>query len=68
LEGSSFKASPGKIVGRPLSQKTLHENRACGVAQGEGPEFKSQYKKKSRVQKPKRNLEYKDHYGKVTRK
>jgi hypothetical protein len=28
-----------------LSQKTLHKNRAGGVAQGEGPEFKPQYPK-----------------------
>jgi hypothetical protein len=26
-----------------LSQKTLHKNRAGGVAQGEGTEFKLQY-------------------------
>jgi hypothetical protein len=26
-----------------LSQKTLHKNRAGGVAQSEGPELKSQY-------------------------
>jgi hypothetical protein len=26
-----------------LSQKTFHKNRAGGVAQGEGPDFKSQY-------------------------
>jgi hypothetical protein len=30
--------------------KTLHKNRADGVAQSEGPEFKSQYhKKKSKL-------------------
>jgi hypothetical protein len=32
-----------------LSRKTLHKNRASGVAQGEGPEFKSQYRKKKSI-------------------
>jgi hypothetical protein len=31
---------------RPYLEKTLHKNRAGGVAQGEGPEFKPQYHKK----------------------
>jgi hypothetical protein len=31
-----------------LSQKTLHKNRAGGVAQGEGPEFKSSTQKKKK--------------------
>jgi hypothetical protein len=35
-----------------LSRKTLHKNRAGGVAQGEGPESKPQYcKKKKKVVK-----------------
>jgi hypothetical protein len=34
---------------RPYLKNTLHKNRAGGVAQGEGPEFKSQYLKKKRV-------------------
>jgi hypothetical protein len=29
-----------QIVHETLSQKTLHKNRAGGVAQGEDPEFK----------------------------
>jgi hypothetical protein len=33
----------GQIVLKTLSQKALHKNRAGGVAQGEGPEFKDQY-------------------------
>jgi hypothetical protein len=37
-----------QIVCEMLSQKTLHKNRAGGVAQGEGPEFKSQYSKKKK--------------------
>jgi hypothetical protein len=36
----------GNTVHETLSQKTLHKNRAGGVAQGEGPEFKPQYYKK----------------------
>jgi hypothetical protein len=32
---------------RPYLRKTLHKNRAGGVAQGEGPEFKPQYYKKN---------------------
>jgi hypothetical protein len=35
-----------QIVPQTLSRKTLHKNRAGGVAQGEGPEFKPQYLKK----------------------
>jgi hypothetical protein len=36
----------GLIVPETLSQKNLHKNRAGGVAQGKGPEFKPQYHKK----------------------
>jgi hypothetical protein len=36
----------GQILSKTLSQKALHKNRAGGVAQGEGPEFKPQYQKK----------------------
>jgi hypothetical protein len=32
----------------PISKKTLHKNRAGGVAQGIGPEFKPQYWKKKK--------------------
>jgi hypothetical protein len=39
----AIQSQPGQIVSETLSQKTLHKNRACGVAQGEGPEFKPQY-------------------------
>jgi hypothetical protein len=47
LGESQFKASLGKQSVRPYLEKTLHKNRAGGVAQGEGPEFKPQcYKKK----------------------
>jgi hypothetical protein len=40
------KASLGKEFSRPYLKKTHHKNRAGGVAQGEGPEFKLQYLKK----------------------
>jgi hypothetical protein len=39
------RSQPGQIVRGTLSRKTLHKNRAGGVAQGEGPEFKPQYLK-----------------------
>jgi hypothetical protein len=34
-----------------LSPKTLHKNRAGGLAQGEGPEFKAQYFKNKKERK-----------------
>jgi hypothetical protein len=37
------QSQPGQTVLKTLSQKTLHKNRAGGVAQGEGPVFKPQY-------------------------
>jgi hypothetical protein len=43
--GSVFESQPGQIVHETLSQKTLHKTRAGVVAQGEDPEFKSQYHK-----------------------
>jgi hypothetical protein len=33
------------------SGKTLHKNRAGGVAQGEDPEFKPQYHKNKQINK-----------------
>jgi hypothetical protein len=41
-------SQPGQIVRETLSQKTLHKNRASGVAQGE---FKPQYCKKKKKKK-----------------
>jgi hypothetical protein len=35
-------------VHKTLSQKTHYKNRACGVAQNEGPLFKPQYRKKKK--------------------
>jgi hypothetical protein len=43
-----FEASLGKKFVRPYLQKTLHKNRAGGVAQGESPEFKLQYCQKKK--------------------
>jgi hypothetical protein len=37
---------PGQIVLKTVFQKTLHKNRAGGMAQGVGPEFKTQHHKK----------------------
>jgi hypothetical protein len=34
-----------------ISKKTLHKNRAFGVAQSESPEFKPQYHKKKKTKK-----------------
>jgi hypothetical protein len=34
------QSHPGQVVPETLSRKTLHKNRAGGVAQGIGPEFK----------------------------
>jgi hypothetical protein len=44
----SVGSQPGKIVLETLSFKTLLKNRAGGVAQGEGPEFTSQYHQKKK--------------------
>jgi hypothetical protein len=37
------QSQPQQIVCETLFPKALHKNRAGGVAQGEGPEFKPQY-------------------------
>jgi hypothetical protein len=42
------QSHPRQIVLKTLSQKTLYKNRAGGVAQGEGPEFKPQCLKKKK--------------------
>jgi hypothetical protein len=44
----AVQSQPGQIVHETLSQKNLHKNRAGGVAQGEGLEFKPQYHKKNK--------------------
>jgi hypothetical protein len=38
------RSQPGQIVHETLSRKTLHKNKAGGVAQGIEPEFKPQYR------------------------
>jgi hypothetical protein len=40
-----FKAHLGKKFVRPYHEKKNHKKRAGGVAQGVGPEFKTQYPK-----------------------
>jgi hypothetical protein len=40
------RSQPRQIVPQDLISKNLHKNRAGGVAQGENPEFRSQYCKK----------------------
>jgi hypothetical protein len=44
-------SQPGQRVRETLFRKTLHKNRAGGVALGEGPEFKPQYHKKKKKKK-----------------
>jgi acyl-CoA synthetase (AMP-forming)/AMP-acid ligase II len=41
-------SQPRQIVCETLSRKNLSQNRAGGVAQGVGPEFKPQYYKKKK--------------------
>jgi hypothetical protein len=42
------QSQPRQIVLETLFQKTLHKNRAVGVTQGVGPEFKLQYHRKKK--------------------
>jgi hypothetical protein len=42
------QSQPRQIVQETLSEKTLHKNRAGGVAQGEAPDFKVQYREKKK--------------------
>jgi hypothetical protein len=43
-----FEASLGKQFVKPYLEKPITKNWAGGVAQGEGPEFKPQYCKKTK--------------------
>jgi hypothetical protein len=45
----AFRSQPRETICETLSQKTLHKNRAGGVAQDESPEFKPQYCKKKKL-------------------
>jgi hypothetical protein len=48
----TVQSQPKQIVFKTLSQKTLSQkNRTGGVAQGEGLEFKPQYRKKKKKKK-----------------
>jgi hypothetical protein len=51
------QSQPGDIVLEILSRKTFHtqKNRAGGVAQGEGPEFKPQNHKERKKERNWRN-------------
>jgi hypothetical protein len=42
----AVQSQPGQIVHKTLSWRKPPQKRTNGVAQGEGPEFKSQYHKK----------------------
>jgi hypothetical protein len=50
-------SQPREVVRETLSWKTLHKNRAGGMAEGVGPEFKPQYKKKKKNHKNNLNTE-----------
>jgi hypothetical protein len=44
----TVQSQTGQTVHKTPSWKTYHKNKADGVAQGEGPEFKPQYRKKKK--------------------
>jgi hypothetical protein len=44
----TIQSQPGQIVCETLSQKNPSRKRTGGVAQGEGPKFKPQYRKKKK--------------------
>jgi hypothetical protein len=49
--GLQFEASTGKQFARPYLRKAHYNKGAGGVAEGVGPEFKSQYCKKKKKTK-----------------
>jgi mRNA-degrading endonuclease RelE of RelBE toxin-antitoxin system len=51
-EDRCLKPPQANSSARFYLEKTLHKNRAGGVAQSEGPEFKPQYHKKKKKKKP----------------
>jgi hypothetical protein len=55
----TVRSQPGQVVHETLARKTLHKNRAGRVAQGEGPEFKLQYRKKKRKEKKRKKIKRK---------
>jgi hypothetical protein len=52
-EDGSLKPARANSLQDPILKKTHCKNRAGGVAQGEGPEFKPQYCKKKKKKKEK---------------
>jgi hypothetical protein len=50
-EGHDLKPALANSSARPYLEKPYHKNRTGGVAQGEGPEFKTQYCKKKKKTK-----------------
>jgi hypothetical protein len=46
-----LKPAWAQKVHKSLFRKTLHKHKAGGVAQGEGPEFKPQYRQKKKKRK-----------------
>jgi hypothetical protein len=50
-EDRGWKPAQANSSLRPYLGKTFHKNRAGGVAQGEGSEFKPQYQKKKKKKK-----------------
>jgi hypothetical protein len=57
-EDGMLEASPEQIV---LSQKNLSQKRAGGVAQGVGPQFKSQHWKKIKHIRKQKNIKNLNH-------
>jgi hypothetical protein len=53
--GSQFEASPANTSRNPNQKNSITKNRADGVAQGEGPEFKFQYHKNKQKKKKEKN-------------
>jgi hypothetical protein len=56
----AVRSQPRQIIRETLSRKTLHKSRTGGVAQGEGLEFKPQYRKKQTKNLPLSNASCKD--------
>jgi hypothetical protein len=62
IRGIEVQSQPVQIVYETLSRKKHHKNRAGRVAQGEGPEFKPQYRKKKKEEERKKERK-KKHLG-----
>jgi hypothetical protein len=55
-EDQGLKPAQASSLQDPILKKTHHKNRAGGVAQGEGPEFKPQHCKKIFFKKFKKTM------------